>query len=215
MYGDAIDLPVAEDQPLLAVNAYGASKITGRSILPSVSPNLQTELCRIAPRQRVRTTRRGARDPLWLDRAAAGLDLEIYGGNQLIDFIWIDQVVNASMRAAKVPSALPPINIGSGTGTRVVDLARRIIRLNGGRSRISVRQSRPVEVTRFVANVSRMQQMLQVQRPEDPLAYLDLMVEPIGAPVRERLPWPEAQVALSIPSSTSTRPAQSRSRQRY
>jgi nucleoside-diphosphate-sugar epimerase len=67
---------------------------------------------------------------------------------------------------------LPPINVASGTGTRIVDLARRIAHLAGGRARIRLLPARPLEVTRFVANVDRMRQILKVEPPLDPLAHL-------------------------------------------
>jgi hypothetical protein len=70
--------------------------------------------------------------------------------------------------------------VGSGTGTRIIDLARRICRLAGARGRVSLLPARPVEVTRFVANVDRMRHLLNVETPLDPLAYLPRLV---GAPL--------------------------------
>jgi UDP-glucose 4-epimerase len=36
-----------------------------------------------------------ARHPLWIDQAAPGQDLHVYGGKQVLDFVWVDQVVDA------------------------------------------------------------------------------------------------------------------------
>lgn len=176
VYGDPIDLPVAEDQPLLAVNTYGASKVAGEAYCRAFRRTfgLHCITLRLANVYGPRDV--GRVIPLWLERAALGQDLEIYGGKQLIDFVWSEQVVDALIRAADIRGPLPPINIGSGTGTRIIDLARRIIRLSGSRSRVSIQQARAVEVTRFVANVKRMQQMLGIEPPDDPLVYLDRLV---------------------------------------
>lgn len=176
VYGDPIELPVEENQPLLAVNAYGASKLSGEAYCRAFRRTfgLQCVILRLSnvygPRDIGRVI------PLWLEQASNGDDLHIYGGKQLIDFVWIDQVVEAFVRAAEMSGPLPPINVGSGTGTRIVDLARRIIRLTGGRSQLHIGQARPVEVTRFVAHVGRMRQMLGIEPSDDPIARLDQMV---------------------------------------
>jgi len=187
VYGEPIDLPVAEDQPLLAVNSYGASKIVGEAYgrVFRRTYGLRCTVLRLAsvygPRDVARVI------PFWLERAAAGHDLEVYGGQQLIDLVWIDQVVEALIRVAEIAGPLPPINIGSGTGTRIVDLARRIVRLTGGHSHIKIQQARPVEVTRFVASVNRMRQMLGIQPSVDPLAHLDRLVSGTAAGLRQAL----------------------------
>jgi hypothetical protein len=61
-------------------------------------------------------------------------------------------------------------------------LADRILALvppgesNAG-NRLDVHPARSVEVTRFVANVERMRQMLNLEPPDDPLFGLSQMVE--------------------------------------
>jgi UDP-glucose 4-epimerase len=172
VYGEPIDLPVDEDAPLLAINCYGASKIAGEAFCRAFRREfgLQSVILRFAnvygPRDIGRVI------PSWVERAAAGRDLDVYGGKQVIDFVWVDNAVNALMKAGLAEGPLPPINVGSGTGTRIVDLARRIARLASARSRVNLLPARPVEVTRFVANVDRMREMLGVDTPLDPLSFL-------------------------------------------
>jgi UDP-glucose 4-epimerase len=173
VYGDPVELPVDESQPLLAVNAYGASKVSGEAYCRAFrrAAGLDCVILRLA---NVYGTRDAGRViPLWLERAAAGRDLEIYGGKQLIDFVWVGQVVEGLVRAAVAPGPLPVINIGSGTGCRIVDVARRIVRLSGGHSHLKIQPARAVDVTRFVADVTRMRQILDVHPSDDPLAFLE------------------------------------------
>jgi UDP-glucose 4-epimerase len=178
VYGDPVELPVDESQPLLAINAYGASKVTGEAFCRSFrrSSGLHSVILRLSnvygPRDLGRVI------PLWLDRAASGLDLEIYGGKQLIDFVWVGQVVEALVRAAEIRSPLPTINVGSGTGCRIIDVARRILRMSAGRGHLKLLPARAVDVTRYVADVSRMRQMLAIEPSDDPLAFLEGMVAP-------------------------------------
>jgi UDP-glucose 4-epimerase len=89
-----------------------------------------------------------------------------------MDFVWVGQVVDALLRAGSLEGRLPPINIGSGTGTRILDLARRITMVSNRHSRVKFLPARSMEVTRFIANVDRMRQILGVEPLLDPLAHL-------------------------------------------
>jgi len=181
VYGEPISLPVDEESPLLAVNSYGASKLAGEAYCRAFRREfgLQVGILRLANVYGPRDT--GRVIPLWIDQAMAGRELNVFGGKQVIDFVWIEQVVEALVRAAALEGPLPPMNIGSGTGTRIFDLARRIARLACGQPRVRLQPARPMEVTRFVANVERMRQMLGLEPPLDPLMYLSqLIASPVG-----------------------------------
>jgi UDP-glucose 4-epimerase len=95
----------------------------------------------------------------------------------LIDFVWIDQVIEALVRAAGTDTSCPPINVGSGTGTPILSLAKRIAWLSAGQSHVKLLPARSVEVTRFVANVDRMRKLLNIDPPIDPLHYLSGMLD--------------------------------------
>jgi UDP-glucose 4-epimerase len=181
VYGEPIGLPVDEGDPLLPINSYGASKLAGEAYCRAFRHvfGLQTVVLRFANVYGQRD--HGRVIPLWLEQAAAGEALPVYGGKQLIDFVWIADAVEALFRAATLDGPLPPINIASGTGTRIVDLARRIARLTGGHGQLKVLPARPVEVTRFVASVDRMREILGIEPPLDPLVHLPSLVA--SAPV--------------------------------
>jgi UDP-glucose 4-epimerase len=190
VYGEPIDLPVDEAQPLLAINLYGASKVTGEALCRAFrrSTGLHSVILRLANVYGPRDT--GRVIPLWLERASKGDDLLVYGGKQLIDFVWIDQVVSALVRAAEIDTSCPPVNVGSGTGTQIVQLAKRIAWLSAGQSHVKLLPARSVEVTRFVADIDRMRKLLGIEPPIDPLQHLSTMFTPrargdaaIAAPV--------------------------------
>ena len=176
VYGEPITLPVQEDAPLLSVNAYGASKVAGEAYCRAIrrASGLGTIILRLAnvygPRDFGRVI------PVWIAAARAGHKLTVYGGRQVIDFVWIGHVVEALVQAASLEGPLLPINVGSGTGTRITDLARRIARLAETSARLDLQPARSVEVTRFIANVERMRDILNVEPPLDPLAELRAMV---------------------------------------
>jgi nucleoside-diphosphate-sugar epimerase len=175
---------------LLAINLYGATKVTGEALCRAFrrANGLHSAILRLANVYGPRDT--GRVIPLWLAQAERGEDLVVYGGKQVIDFVWVDQVVEAMLRAASSDSVGPPINVGSGTGTPILSLAKRIAWLSGGQSHVKLLPARSVEVTRFVANIDRMRKLLQIEAPVDPLHKLSSMVAP------DRLRDPEAAVLL-------------------
>jgi nucleoside-diphosphate-sugar epimerase len=180
-YGEPRALPVDEEQPLRSKNTYGASKVAGEVYCQVFQHNfgLQTAILRLSnvygPRDFGRVI------PLWLGMAREGQPLVVYGGQQVIDFVWIDLVVEALMRAASADIAGAPVNIGSGKGTPLLSLADALLALvppaSRSARRLDVRPARLVEVTRFVANVDRMRRMLDLEPPDDPLCGLPLMLQ--------------------------------------
>ena len=181
VYGEPLCLPVDESHPLMSINSYGASKVAGEALCRAFAreSSVETIVLRLAnvfgPRDYGRVI------PHWIDEARSGNDLVVYGGEQVIDFIWVGDVVDAILRAAASDVALPPINVASGTGTRILDLARRISQVVGHASPVKIEPRRDIEVARFVGNVERMQQLLGVAPPTDPLANLSRLIRPLAA----------------------------------
>lgn len=170
VYGEPRALPVTEDEPLLAKNPYGASKVAGEAYCRAFATThgLRVEVVRLA-----NVYGAGDRDrviPLWLTAAQEGRDLLVYGGDQVIDFLWIGTAVDALLLAAD--RGLPgPVNIASGVATRLVDLAERVVAMTGAASKIVRTPARELEVARFVADTTRMRATGLV--PEaDPLFHL-------------------------------------------
>jgi len=173
VYGDPHALPVAEDAPLLAKNPYGASKVAGEAYCRTfASGRLSIEVVRLANVY-------GAGDsdrviPLWLSAALAGQNLQVYGGEQVIDFLWVGTCVDALLFAAE--HGLPgPVNIGSGIGTKILDLASRVLEVTRSSSQVVRTAPREIEVAKFVADTRRMR-ALGLQPEPDPLAHLGELV---------------------------------------
>ncbi|NTV63357.1 MAG: NAD-dependent epimerase/dehydratase family protein [Oscillochloris sp.] len=172
VYGEVDRLPVSEETPFNSKNAYGASKAAGE-LYARVFLNtygVETAVLRLAnvygPRDRDRVI------PLWLDAAARGEEMIVYGGQQLIDFVHVDQVVEALVRAATADIIGQPINVGSGQGTPLLQLAERVLALPGATSRLDLRPARSVEVARYTAAIDRMRAQLGLEPPSDPLFAL-------------------------------------------
>jgi UDP-glucose 4-epimerase len=172
VYGEVDDLPVSEEQAMNPKNAYGASKVAGEVYCRTFASayDLDVSVLRLA-----NVYGYGDRDrviPIWLDRAKHGQDLELFGGSQVLDLVPVDLVVEALQRAAATDLHGQPVNVGSGRGTTLRELARRVQALAGIDLHMSVLPARTIEVTRFVADVTRMKSLLGLSPPADPLVDL-------------------------------------------
>ena len=185
VYGEAESLPVLESAPLNAKNAYGASKVAGELYCRlAADAGLETVVLRLAnvygPRDRDRVI------PLFLHAAKADLPIDIYGGDQILDFVWIGVVVDALIQAAFGEWVRDPVNVGSGKGVTLLDLAQRITGITGSRTPIRIAPKRQEEVRRFVADIARARECFGIVAPEDPLSQLPLLCQGTPASVVSR-----------------------------
>jgi UDP-glucose 4-epimerase len=154
VYGDPQEMPVNETAPLRPKNAYGMSKLAGEmSCRMAAADGLEVAILRIT--NVYGHGDRGRVVPTFVQNALCGAPLDLYGGEQVIDFVPVQAVVTAMAKAAFGTYVPEPVNIGSGQGTRVVDLARRVLRLTNSRSELRFLAKRDVEVTGFVADTTR------------------------------------------------------------
>jgi len=182
VYGDPRSIPVPESAPVEPKNAYGRSKAAAEECCREfASGELQTIVLRLAnvygPGDRGRVI------PIFVENALRGEPLVLYGGDQVIDFVWIDAVIDILMKAAFSPCPNGPFNVGSGRGVTVAALARRVVAATGSSSPICCRPSRAIEVSRFVADIARARQVFGLEPPDDPLFGLDAAVIAWGAKV--------------------------------
>jgi nucleoside-diphosphate-sugar epimerase len=128
----AASYPVAEDGPTEARDLYTSSKLAGERIVASAAQacHLRASVLRLftvyGPGPA--SGRRGHFVAGWLEGAAEGRPLTIVGdGSQTIDLTHVDDVVRACRLAAEAPVAdgvCRTYNVGSGTETRITDVAR-------------------------------------------------------------------------------------------
>jgi len=181
VYGEPLYTPVDEDHPLAPKNPYGASKVAGEAYCRSFTHchGLDVAVLRLANVYGAGDTDRVI--PLWLAEASAGRELRVFGGSQILDFVWIDTVVDALVHAGEY-GVSGPTNIGSGVGTSILELGRRIIEATRSPSILVRVAARDAEVTRFVADTTRMR-ALGLTPDHDPLAHLPRLAEESAAVV--------------------------------
>ena len=126
--------------------------------------------------------------PLFIEKALEGQPLNLYGGRQTLDLIWIETVVDVLMRSALDQQFIDePVNVGSGKGLAITELVQRILRATQSKSPVEFLQARENEVVGFVADIQRAQKYFNVVSPEDPLAHLIEVVDWVRAAPNRRL----------------------------
>lgn len=175
VYGDPTNLPVGETAPLCPKNAYGMSKVAGEMCcFMSRGHALETVILRLAnvygPRDFDRVV------PRFIESALAGRPLTVYGGQQILDFVHVDHVVDVLMKAGFGEHVDGPMNIGSGQGVTIAELAERILEISNSDSSICWKPSRDVEVSRFVAETAKAKKLLGFEHRHESLYRLPELV---------------------------------------
>ena len=163
VYGDTPELPKHEAMLLSPRSPYAASKAAGESYLAAFQATygLETVALRYfnvyGPRQSPRS-QYAAVIPLFIDALRAGRPATIHGdGQQTRDFTYVEDVVDALVRAADAPDATKgPMNIGGG-GNRVsiLDLVQAIAAALGVEPRVEHGPARVGDVRDSLADIGR------------------------------------------------------------
>ncbi|HEY0181592.1 MAG TPA: NAD-dependent epimerase/dehydratase family protein [Rhodopila sp.] len=145
-YGRVEKLPVDEQQPVAPPDANGVSKFAGEQYWmlehrirnrPVVSLRLTN--C-YGPRLRIRDARQTFLG-IWIRCVLENRPFEVWGGDQLRDLTYVDDVTNAFLLAAEKPDCYGRIfNIGGPPPASLLELADIVVRLSGGTARYTTRE---------------------------------------------------------------------------
>jgi len=165
VYGDVETMPVGEDTPTQPVSPYGIDKLASELALDyyAVVHGVPTTALRFfnvyGPRQDPSSPYSGVIS-IFSDRAKAGLPLLIFGdGSQTRDFIYVGDVVRALVAAVGDGNSRLVANVGTGGEITVLELARTIVELCGGRSTIAHAPARGGEILKSRARVDRLREL--------------------------------------------------------
>ncbi|MFN5074632.1 MAG: NAD-dependent epimerase/dehydratase family protein [Planctomyces sp.] len=137
LYGRPDYLPVDERHPLRPVDVNGINKLSGEfyHLLYQQVYGIPTTVLRLTntfgPRMRIRDARQTFVG-IWIRRILEGQPFEVWGGEQLRDFTYVDDCVDAMLLAATWPQAVGRCyNLGGMTPVSLATLAERLVLVNG------------------------------------------------------------------------------------
>jgi len=141
IYGRPQYLPVDEAHPTAPTDFNGVHKMAAEwyHMVYHRAYGLRTVSLRMTntygPRMRVKDARQTFMG-WWLRRAVEGLELEVFGdGRQVRDFNYVDDAVDALLKAAAAPAADGQIyNLGGDEPVSLLDLARLMVEIRGAGS---------------------------------------------------------------------------------
>ena len=161
LYGDppVKDLPLRESQPHRPLSPYGVSKKAVLDYLVAYRELHSLEFAALAlanvygPRQNPHGE--AGVVAIFADRLLTGTPITIFGtGEQTRDFVYVDDVVDAFVRAATRGGGLV-CNIGTGCETSVNDLYRSMAAVVGSEANPDYAPGRAGELDRNVLDVER------------------------------------------------------------
>lgn len=137
VYGRPQYLPVDERHPLNPVDVNGINKIAGESyhLLYARVYGLRTAVLRLTntygPRMRIKDARQTFLG-VWIRRAVEGAPFEVWGGDQLRDYTYVDDAVDALMRLAAAPELAGRVfNLGGDPPVSLTGTAEALARVSG------------------------------------------------------------------------------------
>ena len=166
IYGDGNKLITTENEAPIdsCENPYAASKISGEYLVRSYEncygiDSLVLRFSNIYGKYDVSDRV----IPLFISQAYHGDDLTIFGENKVLDFVYIDDCIQGIERSIQQFSKVKgeSINIASGEGKSIEELAKLIISNVGSNAKVNIEVNRQGEVERFIADISKAQKVIQ------------------------------------------------------
>lgn len=138
IYGRPQYLPVDEKHPLNPVDVNGINKMAGEFYHRLYNNVYGVRTCvlrlinTIGPRMRIRDARQTFVG-LWVRQLLEGQTIEVWGGAQLRDFNFVDDVVEAMLLAAASETGNGAVfNLGGSEVVNLKQLAELMVEVNGG-----------------------------------------------------------------------------------
>lgn len=184
VYGDKPTLPKQEDMPPEPMSPYAASKLAGEYYcsvysstfgLPTVSLRYFNVF---GPRQDPKSDY-AAVIPIFTRCAIQKKPATVFGdGEQSRDFTYVDNVVQANLRAAQAETEGAVVcNVGTGSRYTLNTLLEMLGELTGGKVERTYDDPRPGDVKHSQADISRAQESLDYEPSVDFEEGLELTLE--------------------------------------
>ena len=158
LFGQPDVLPAGEHTPMAPASIYGASKIAAEYELGALCPHLGLELSVLRPGNIYGPGQDAGGESgvvaIFAMRMLAGREATIFGdGSQQRDYVYIDDIVDATLRAADGEPAT--CEVGSGRGTSTLEVFRLLARLTAYEREPVFAPERPGDIQAIYLDPSR------------------------------------------------------------
>jgi UDP-glucose 4-epimerase len=171
---------MTDEMPVMDTDGvYGWSKLTGEYLARTVAAKYGLRVCCVRPFSGYGPDQGLSYPvPAIAARVASRDDpLLVWGpGTQVRDFIYISDCIAGMQHAMARISDGSAVNLGTGTGTTLADVARTLARIAGYEPRVSTDPAKPVGASVRVADVRKMRHILDWQPETDLENGLRLML---------------------------------------
>ena len=161
-YGDDPELPKRESMFPAPSSPYGVEKLASERYLAACAPLYGVETVTLryfnvfGPRQDPSSPYSGVIS-IFVERALRGDRVTVYGdGTQSRDFVFVEDVVEANLRAATTPGVSGRVyNVATGNETTVNELAAMLGRVVGRELAVAYEPRRPGDILKSLADIGR------------------------------------------------------------
>ena len=172
VYGEPLYLPVNEAHPKRPKSVYGLTKLCAERACLSYSDRSGLDRSVNHVIMRFSNVYGSERDlperviPKFMDKALRGEDITLYGGEQILDFTFIDDtvsgIVKLAFRCLEGDGSIfgEDFHFVTGRGVSVSELANMIVGLVGSRSKIIHGVANSFEVRKFVGDLTKSHKIL-------------------------------------------------------
>ena len=166
VYGNAVVTPMTEEHPFNNRTTYGATKIANEQMLRAVFeqhrlPYIGMRYMNIyGPRMDYHGTYVSVIMKV-LDRIFAGERPVVFGdGNQVYDFVYVQDVAEANVLGMKAECADENFNIGMGIGTSINELVGLLLELTGSKLEIEYKPQAQSFVTNRIGSTEKATELI-------------------------------------------------------
>ena len=170
VYGEPKNLPVTEDSKKKPINIYGESKLRGENLFNEFANNNKNNYL-ILRFSNVYGNRYDLMDrviPKFITSIYLGEDLIIEGGNQVIDFTYIDDTVEAIIKSIFYletnNNILDDFHILPGIGWNLFQLIENIEKILNKKAKIKINPGRSYDVEKFIGDPSKIKEILKIEK---------------------------------------------------
>ena len=168
VYGEPATLPVTEDHPKQPVSVYGISKLTAEQLLNHYGEagGLRYTIIRLS---NVYGSPRDLPErviPRLIMQALKGDPLTVYGGDQVLDFTFLDDVIDGITSLIKHVESEDQailnnsIHFATSTGHSVRELAHLAKAITNSNSEVKITSGRGYDVRKFVGDYSKAMRLI-------------------------------------------------------